>query len=198
MSLSETLRTASASIAEAHARMEADTKDAKIRFFAFVDAHNIPMGYAEYPWSPNSPAAISEDVENYFLITGYSHPQGLVFGHDTYDGTETVLIPYIYFDDADAWEAETLAKVAADRQMVEEIVSSFSDQIAFVIEGVRLDGTYGENESISVEISSSNPNVGRYSGINHFMGINRATGVISYASSELKKVLDQKGIEIKR
>jgi hypothetical protein len=197
MSLADKLRATTASIAEAHALMEEDTKDAKQRFFAFVDTHNIPLGYVDYPWSPGHPANILEDVDSFYLCTGYDNKDGITFAHDIYDGTESVTIPYDYFDDADAWEAKTLAEIAADRKVAEDVVAGFSEAGEFFVEAIRLDGGYGGSEySISAEVGFLNRPDDFY-GINEFISIRRSTGEIAYASKKLIPVLAEKGIEVK-
>lgn len=197
MSLSAKLRETTASIAAAHEAMEQETKEAKVRFFAFVDEHNIPLGYVDYPWSPGQPASILEDVDIYYLCTGYNSPTGITFGHDTYDGTESVHIPYEYFDDADAWEAQLLERIAADRRLAEEVVGRFGKDGAYDIVGIRLDGAHGARETISVEVAAVKRPDGYY-GINPFLSIDPRTGEITYASYDLEPVLKDNGIEIKR
>lgn len=195
MSVSEKLRAITASIAAAHDAMEEETKDAKKRFFAFVDAHNIPAGYAEYPWVPGQPASILEDVDRFYLCTGYNNPNGIAFGHDVYDGTETVLIPYAYFDDADAWEANLLARIAADREIVENTLRTFSEADEYTIASIRLDGVYGSQESLSVEVSPAVRDDNFY-GINPFLSIDPKTGDITYASGDIAPVLLAKGVQV--
>lgn len=197
MSLSAKLRETTASIAAAHEAMEQGTKEAKGRFFAFVDEHNIPLGYVEYPWSPGQPANILEDVDRYYLCTGYNSPTGITFGHDIYDGTESVHIPYEYFDDADAWEAQLLERIAADRRLAEEVIRSFAKEGEYKLVNIRLDGAHGARESISVEVEAVKRPDGYY-GINPFLSIDPATGNVTYASNDLEAVLKDNGIEVKR
>lgn len=197
MSFSDSLRATTASIAASHARMEEETKDAKERFFAFVDAHNIPLGYVDYPWSPGTPASISEDLDRFYLCTGYDNTDGVTFSNDIYDGTESVTIPYAYFDDAEAWEAKILAEIAADRKVAEDFVAGFSDSGEYTVESIRLDGGYGGSGfSISVEIGTVNRPDDFY-GINDFISICRSTGEVTYVSAKLKNVVLEKGIEVK-
>lgn len=197
MPSSEDLRALTASIAAAHEKMEADTQEAKRRFFAFVDANNIPLGYVDYPWSPNQPASISEDVDRFYLCTGYNSPTGVTFAHDVYDGSETVHIPYAYFDDADAWEESLLERIAADRKTAEKALLTFSEEGDYSIESIRLDGVYGARESLSVEVSPVVRDANFY-GINPFLAIDPVTGAITHASGSIESAIAAKGIEIKR
>lgn len=196
MSLSEKIRATVASIAEARTSMKEDTLEAKKRFFAFVDEHNIPLGYAEYPWVPGIPANISEDVDLYYLEVGYYNPKGIIFSHDTYDGSETVLIPFEYLDDPEAWEAKVLEDIASDRNLVEETLKSLPEGDSFVVEGIRLDGHEDDAKSISVELNSSAYRSDRPYSVSHFMSISRAAKSITYISSELRDGLEKKGFTI--
>lgn len=189
MTLAQDVRTSIAAIATAHTKIEEDTKEIKRRFFAFLDESKIPQGYADYPWSLDYHSSVLDDIDSYYLVTGYDNPEGLVFCHDTYDGTEAVVVPYSYLEDPDAWEKNVIVEVSTDRKFVEKSLDRYGLAGNFTIVGIRLAGN-PDNRALDIELTPLEKGVS----IEFYnISVNRTTGDLVYISSSLVPFMEEAG-----
>lgn len=188
MSNSSSLRTALETITSLHDQVKEETKAIKRDFFEFIEA-NVPSGYINAPESPFGERGIEvmENIDRFYLITGFKNDQGVVFVHDIYDGSESVEIPFEYIDDPEAWKAEILERIRRDRNLAEDVFKQEIPAEHFKISFVSPIHPASNYDEIRVELEKISPE-GYLFGY-HTFHISLADGSISWVSKDLQAFL---------
>ena len=188
MSNSKSLRTALDTITSLHNQVKEDTKAIKRDFFEFIEA-NVPGGYINAPDSPFGEHRIEvmENIDRFYLVTGFKNDTGIVFVHDIYDGSESVEIPFEYIDDPEAWKAEILERIRRDRKLAEGVFEQEIPAEHFKITSVAPIHPVSNYNEVRVELEKTSPE-GYLFGY-HTFHISLADGSISWISKDLQAFL---------
>lgn len=192
MANSTNLRTALDTIVSLHDQVKEETKVIKREFFEFIEA-NVPSGYINAPESPFGERGIEvlENIDRFYLVTGFKSDTGIVFVHDIYDGSESVEIPFAYIDDPEGWKSEILEKVRFNRELAEDIFQQEIPVEHFKILSVAPLHPVPEYKEIRVELEKISPE-GYLFGY-HTFHIRVSDGSISWISKDLQNFLDSMG-----
>lgn len=188
MANSTNLRTALDTIVSLHEQVKEETKVVKREFFEFIES-NVPSGYINAPESSYGKHGIEvmENIDRFYLVTGFKNDAGIVFVHDIYDGSESVEIPFAYIDDPEAWKAELLERVRRDRELANGIFATKIPAEHFKIDSVAPLQPVPEYNEIRVELEKTSPE-GYLFGY-HTFHINVSDGSISWISKDLQAFL---------
>jgi hypothetical protein len=188
MANSTTLRNALDTIVSLHNQVKEETKTTKREFFEFIEA-NVPGGYLNAPDSPFGERRIEvmENIERFYLVTGFKNDTGIVFVHDIYDGSESVEIPFAYIDDPEEWKKELLERVRRDRELAESVFAQQIPAEHFKIAAVSPLHPVTEYTEINVDLEKISPE-GDLFGY-HTFRINVSDGSISWISKDLQAFL---------
>lgn len=189
MTNSTNIRTALDTIASLHNQIKEDTKVIKRDFFEFIE-DNVPGGYINAPDSPfgEHKIEVMEDIDRFYLVTGFKSDTGIIFVHDIYDGSESVEIPFAYIDDPEGWKSEILERISRDRRIAEKLYTDNIPSEHFRISSVAPIHPVPEYDEIRIElenISSLTPNYGY-----HTFHVKFSDHSVSWVSRDLQEFLD--------
>lgn len=192
MANSTNLRTALDTIVSLHDQVKEETKVIKQEFFEFIEA-NVPSGYINAPESPFGERGIEvlENIDRFYLVTGFKSDTGIVFVHDIYDGSESVEIPFAYIDDPEGWKSEILEKVRFNRELAEDIFQQEIPVEHFKILSIAPLHPAPDYKEIRVELEKTSPE-GYLFGYYTFH-LKVSDGSISWISKDLQNFLDSMG-----
>lgn len=121
------------------------------RFHGFLNKHQPHPEYVSYP------GGSLERLESFILeVSDYSSRVGLVFSGVKPWGDETILMPFEYIDDPDAWETELLERIAKDKAIVGETFTKIFGETDLAVHSV---GQYKDtdgNRLLNVYLSTEN------------------------------------------